>query len=189
MEPILRDFPHQFETNRLTIRCPLPGDGQEVNAALAESWAELHTWMAWAKSETPHNVEETETFVRQSHIRFWGRTDLQLLLFLRGSSTLVGSSGLHRIDWDVPKFEIGYWVRTPFAGQGYITEAVNGIADFAFEQLAANRLEIRCDADNQRSAAVARRAGFEWEATLRWNARDHFGKLRDTLIFAKFRNK
>lgn len=189
MEPILRDFPHQFETDRLTIRGPLPGDGQEVNAALVESWAELRTWMAWAKSETPQSVEETETFIRKSHTRFLERIELQLLLFLRESPTLVGCGGLHRIDWDVPKFEIGYWVRTPFAGQGYITEAVNGIADFAFEQLSANRLEIRCDAGNQRSAAVARRAGFEWEATLHWDARDPFGKLRDTLIFAKFRDK
>ena len=32
--------------------------------------------------------------------------------------------GLHRIDWAVPKFEIGYWARTSHAGRGYITEDV-----------------------------------------------------------------
>lgn len=188
METILRDFPHQFDTKRLTIRCPMPGDGREVQAALVDSWAELRPWMAWAKSETPQTLEQTELFIRRSHIRFLERADLQLLLFLRGSGTLVGSSGLHRIDWDVPKFEIGYWVRTPFAGQGYISEAVQGITNFAFAELGANRLEIRCDAGNQRSAAVAQRTGFSLEATLHWQARDHFGKLRDTLVFAKLRD-
>ena len=46
------------------------------------------------------------------------RQDLWLLLFEKGTSTIVGSSGLHRIEWEVPSFEIGYWVRTRYAGKG-----------------------------------------------------------------------
>ena len=42
----------------------------------------------------------------------------------------LGSSGLHRIDWDVPKFEIGYWCRTSLARRGYITEAVAKIEEY-----------------------------------------------------------
>ena len=52
-----------------------------------------------------------------------------------------------------------------------------------FETLGANRVEIRCDALNARSAAVPRRLGFVHEATLRNDTRDHTGKLRDTFIF------
>ncbi len=96
---------------------------------------------------------------------------------------------MHRIDWDVPRFEIGYWVRTSLQGQGYITEAVNGISKFAFEQLKAERMEIRCDARNERSAAVARRAGYTLEAKLRRESRAPDGSLRDTLIFALLRDE
>lgn len=182
-KPILRDFPDSFETERLAIRSPRAGDGAALNAALRDSWPELARWMPWAAGDPP-TVEESEERMREARAKFLLREDLWLLLFLKGTQTMVGSSGLHRIDWQVPKMEIGYWVRTPYAGRGYITEAVEGIAAFAFAQLGARRLEIRTDADNERSAAVARRAGFELEATLRSDGRHHqSGELRDTLVF------
>jgi RimJ/RimL family protein N-acetyltransferase len=52
--------------------------------------------------------------------------------------------------------------------------------------LGANRVEIRCDAKNERSAAVARRGGFPLEGTLRNEDRCPMtNELRDTLVFAK----
>ena len=186
MDDILRDFPNTLETERLTIRCPQPGDGPELNAAAVESWDDLRPWMPWAV-QVP-TVEQSEALLRRAQVRFLAREELWLLLFLRGTQTLVGSSGLHRIDWSVPRFEIGYWVRSRYARQGYVTEAVVGIAGFAFDVLGARRVEIRCDARNERSAAVARRAGFTLEATIRHGSRDHLtGDLRDELIFAQIR--
>jgi ribosomal-protein-serine acetyltransferase len=184
MNPLLLDFPDRFETERLTIRSPRPGDGAELNAAIRDSKAALEKWMPWAAGEIP-TVEESEANVRRAYTQFLLREDLRLSLFLKGSDTMVGSSGLHRIDWSVPCMEIGYWVRTPYSGRGYITEAVRAVSRFAFEELGAKRVEIRCDALNEKSAAVARRAGFPLEATLHNQARDHgSGRLRDTLIFA-----
>ena len=180
--PILRDFPESFETERLRIRSPLPGDGPEMYAAVNESLGELTPWMPWPKEH--RTVEDSEASVRRARARFVAREDLMLLLLLKGTRTLVGSSGLHRIDWDVPKFEIGYWCRTRFAGQGYVTEAVRGISAFAFEALGARRLEIRCDSRNRPSARVAERAGFRLEGALRNNELDTSGHLRDTLVYA-----
>ena len=96
----------------------------------------------------------------------------------------MGSGGLHRIDWSVPSFEIGYWCHTSFAGHGYITEAVRGIAAFAFDFLSASRVEIRCDSLNRRSVRVAERAGFRLEAELRNAEAGTDGSLRNTLIFS-----
>lgn len=183
--PILLDFPYSFETERLTIRGSLPGDAARVREAVLESREELKPWMPWAM-EVP-SEKEYEVRVREGRLKFLAREDLWMMLLLKGTETYVGGSGLHRIDWSVPKFEIGYWVRTQFAGQGYITEAVNGITAFAFNNLKAQRVEIRCDVKNVRSAAVARRAGYTLEGTFHKDARDHFGKLRDTHIFARIR--
>lgn len=183
VKPILQDFPEAFETARLVIRAPQPSDAYEVNQAILESLNELRPWMAWAK-ESPTLEQTTET-VRRAHGRFVLREDLMYLLFLKSTETLVGCSGLHRIDWDIPSFEIGYWARTPYAGQGYITEAVRGLSTFAIEQLDARRVFIKCDAENAASAAVAERAGFILEGRHRCDTRDHFGKLRDTLYYAK----
>ena len=185
--PILLDFPDHLETERLLIRAPKPGDAPAIHAAINELMDNLRPWMPWAD---PHEtVDELETFLRSMVARFITREELMLLLWRKSDGLFVGGSGLHRIDWSVPRFEIGYWVRASLEGQGYITEAVNGIAHFAFDTLQAERVEIRCDSRNQRSAAVAKRAGFSLDGTLRRDSRSPSGDLRDTLVFSKVRGE
>jgi RimJ/RimL family protein N-acetyltransferase len=180
--PILRDFPEVFETGRLLIRTPMPGNCPELHAAVRESMDELLPWMPWPKEHG--TVEDSEASARLARVRFLERTELRMHFYLKGSETLVGSSGLHRIDWEVPKFEIGYWCRTRFSGRGYTTEAVRGIAAFAFEALGAKRVEIRCDPLNRPSARVAERAGFHLEGKLRNDALGTDKTLRNTLVFS-----
>jgi RimJ/RimL family protein N-acetyltransferase len=122
-----------IETERLTIRSPLPGDGPEFNAAICESLPGLQQWLG-IYQDGPPTIEQTEAFVRQKYADFISRQDLMLLCFLKGTNTFVVSSGLHP-QWHVPSFEIGYWCRTSYQGQGYVTEAVKGIAHFAFTHL------------------------------------------------------
>jgi RimJ/RimL family protein N-acetyltransferase len=186
--PLLRAFPDSFETERLLVRAPRPGDGAELHAAIIESLPELLPWMPWASGQqTPESAEEN---VRQAQADFLLRRDLRLQLYLRSDpGIMVGSSGLHRIDWDVPRFEIGYWLRTRFAGQGYATEAARGVALFAFRELGAQRIEIWCDARNTASAAVAQRLGFHQDAILPDHARGIDGTLVTDLIFGLLRHE
>ena len=185
-QPILIDIPYEIQTERLNIRGPLPGDGERLYTAVKQSQDHLMQWMPWAA-----NIPDAtgyEVLARKGQLRFLAREDLWLLLFLKETGALIGSSGLHRIDWDVPKFEIGYWVHVDYVGRGLITEAVAGIINLAFETLGACRLEIRCDAGNERSAAVPRRLGFVHEGTLVGDGRHHLtNALRDTMIFARTR--
>jgi RimJ/RimL family protein N-acetyltransferase len=180
--PIMKTFPESFATERLLIRSPMPGDGAELNAALTESLEELEPWMPWVRDHA--TVEASEESARRARVAFIERSDLRMHLFLKGTHSFVGSSGLHRIDWSVPRFEVGYWCRSRCAGQGYITEAVRGITGFAFDYLDARRVEIRCDSLNRRSARVAERAGFRLEGELRNAQLIPDGGLRDTLVFS-----
>lgn len=184
--PLLLDIPDQFASKRLVLRAPHAGDGPVVNDAIRESFEDLRRWLRWAR--TLPSVEDTEIVMRQGAAHFATRETLPLLLFQRDSSQFVGGCSLHHIDWEVPRFEIGYWVRSSLSGQGYITEAVFALTAFAFDHLHAERLEIHCDARNQRSAAVAERAGYRLEARLRSQGRDNEGSLRDWLIYGKIRD-
>ena len=96
----------------------------------------------------------------------------------------LGGTGIPRLDWRARTFEVGYWLRGAATGKGYVGEAVRLLARFAFEELVANRLEIRCDALNERSKHVPERLGFPLEARLRNDALDPAGQPRDTLVFA-----
>ena len=181
--PVLLDFPDSFDTDRLTIRGPRYSDAHEVMTAVNESLVELRPWMPWAAA--PAELETTQARLRASMARWITREDLLLHAYLKGTSTFVAGSGLHRIDWHTRKFEIGYWCRTRYAGNGYVTEATNAITDFAFKYLKANRVEIKCDTRNARSVAVAKRCGFLQEAILRHNDLDVDGNLRSTYLFSK----
>ncbi|MEJ8302401.1 GNAT family N-acetyltransferase [Saccharibacillus sacchari] len=184
-DPIMLDFPEQFETQRLIIRATRPGDGAELNAAIRESRDELIPFMPFAR--VLPEPEETEALVRRKRLNFLERTDMMMLITERETGKILGSSGLHRFDWDARRFEIGYWIRTSYAGQGLVTEAVHGLTEFAARELNANRVEIRCDDRNERSAAVAKRAGFTLEGVLRnWN-REEDGTLVNEMVFSKVR--
>lgn len=185
MNAILLDFPDSFESERLLIRCPQPGDGVMIDEAIRESFNELHPWMPWARQL--QTLEETEAFCRRAHAEFLRRENLVMILLLKESGKYLGGSGLHNIDWVVPKFEIGYWLRTSCTGKGYMTEAVHAITAFAFDTLRARRVEIRMDDRNGRSWRVAERCGFALEGILCNHALDNEGKLRDTRIYAKTR--
>ncbi len=179
-------FSEVFESERLIIRAPRVEDTEDVWKAIINSHTALKQWMPWA--QTQQSLEQTTTNLRKAIANFITRDDLRLHLFLKDTGEFVGSSGLHRIDWKVRKFEIGYWIDSKFEGKGYMTEAVDRITQFAFEELKANRIEIRCDSDNVRSRSVAERLAFRLEGILRHDSLSPDGNsLRDTCIYAKTR--
>ena len=177
-------IPSRLMTDRLILRVPRGGDGPMLHAAICDTFHTLTPWMPWARRMP--TIAESETFARESAARFRNREDAQYLVFHQQSGPLLGTISLHSIDWSVPRFEVGYWLRNSAEGHGYITEAVRALTALCFEQLGAERMEIRCDSRNTRSAAVAQRAGYQLEAVLRRQARDNAGALRDTLIFVHF---
>jgi RimJ/RimL family protein N-acetyltransferase len=182
MEP--RPLPEVVESERLVLRCPRTEDLPAVLAAIRESFDDLHRWLPWAeRMPTP---DEQHRHVRDSRRRFEAREDFAFYLFERAGGAFVGGSGLHRIDWSVPRFEIGYWVRTSRQGHGYAAEAARALAGVAFDRLGAERVEIRIDPHNERSRRVAEAAGFELEGVLRREVRQ-LGALRDTAVYARIR--
>ncbi|SDM40140.1 GNAT family N-acetyltransferase [Bacillus sp. OK048] len=184
MKPSLIEFPEEFTSERLLIRKPLPGDGKAVYEAIQASLDELKPWMPWA--HTNQSEQDTEANIRDSIAKFITREDLRLHIFNKETGEFIGSTGLHRINWDVPKFEIGYWIDTRYSGNGYITEAAEAVTNFAFKELNANRVEIRCDSRNTKSRAIPERLGLTLEGILKNDSLSADSKeLRDTCIFAK----
>ena len=182
MIPENAKVPEEIRTARLLLRPPEVGDGPAVNEAIRESFAELNVWMAWAK-KLP-SVEDSERFAAEAAEKFRARDQLPMLMRLRDTDALVGATGLHRINWAIPSFEVGYWCRTSQVGRGYVTEAVYALAKLVFETFGAKRYEVRMDTQNERSWKVAERLGFALEGVLRNEALANDGSLRDTRVYA-----
>lgn len=188
-DPLLIAVPERLQTERLVLRSPRPGDGPALNEAVLASLDALRPWMPWA--QTAPTLDESEALARGAQAKFLQRADLVYAIWRHDGSgrelRLVGGTGLHRIDWALPKFEIGYWRRSGEGGQGLMTEAVGALSRMAFDMLGAERVEIRMDDRNTASWRLAERAGFTLEAVLRREARDVAGAVRDTRVYARVR--
>jgi RimJ/RimL family protein N-acetyltransferase len=176
-------YPLELVTERLVIRSPSRKDAEGLRDAIEESLDDLRPWMPWADHALTlaEAVDNCAKAVRD----FRDGKDHRLHFFLKESNILLGSSGLHRIDWSVPKFEIGYWIRRSQSGNGYATEAVEAISRYAFDELGSRRVVITTSPENEKSCRVAERLGFALDGTLRNDCRNTDGSLRDTRIYAK----
>lgn len=161
----LPDVPETITTDRLELRAPDLGHVGQITEAVQASLPELKPWMPWATDD--YDEQGCEASVREAIAAFVLKRDLRYHIFERSTGEFVGSTGLHRIRWNVPRFEIGYWLASSRTGRGYTTEAVRALTRLAFEGLRAKRVEIRCDDRNEASAAVALRCGFSFDGVLR----------------------
>ncbi len=186
MEPLLEPVPERIETDRLIIRMPRGDDAPALNAAVCESLDDLRVYMPWAQSAP--SLTQSEADCRRMQGKFLLRDDLAMFMFERlgdgSEGGYIGGTGLHRIDWHVRRFEVGYWCRTSRQGFGYVTEAARALTRFAFGALQARRVEVRMDDANVRSWKVAERAGFALEGTLRSDSLNPLGEPRDSRVYA-----
>jgi ribosomal-protein-serine acetyltransferase len=180
--PVLLPLFEELQGERVLVRPYADSDAAALQEAVAESREHLRLWLPFADEH--QTVDESRAFIRRVTAKWLVREDMAVGLFDAETGRYVGGSGLHPRGWDLRFFEIGYWVRRSAEGRGYVAEAVRLLTDYAFASLAANRIMIRCDVRNLRSAAVARRLGFVQEALLRNDSFGLDGTLRSTLVFA-----
>lgn len=176
-------IPSIVQTDRMTLRCPTATDAPAINAAILASWPELSAWMDWATGEPPL-LSETLARTADRIAGFETRAEFGFGLFVRASGKFVGMASLFEFDWTARTGEVGYWLATSAVGNGFATEAVRALTDLGW-QLGLAGLELRCDAKNLSSRAVAERAGFSLVSVLRddnWNSQK---ALRDTCIYAR----
>jgi RimJ/RimL family protein N-acetyltransferase len=118
-------------------------------------------WRAFATTRTPSGVA--------------------FAILKAGSGELVGCCGVD--DWskaDVAQF--GYWIAASARGRGYATRAAILLTRWLFE-LGAARVFLTIVAGNEESVAVAQRAGFVYEGTMRSHG-IWLGRRCDVMWFA-----
>ena len=170
------------------IRCWEPRDAPLLKEAIDDSLDHLRPWMPWALHEPqtlPEKVELLRTFRGQFDL---GR-DFVYGVFSRDETEVLGGSGLHtRVE---EGFEIGYWVRATATGRGVATETTAALTRVGIEFAGAERIDIRVDPANERSAAIPRKLGYVEEATLRRRlpGRVEGEPKRDMIVFSLLREE
>jgi len=166
---------------RVLVRPYRVEDAEALREAVEESREHIRAWLPFADAH--QTIEETRDWITHTIAQWLLRENMGTGVFLREDGAFLGGLGLHIRSWEIGFFEIGYWLRASAEGHGYMREAVSLLIEFAARDLLASRLEIRCDARNARSAAVAERLGFKREGHIRNGLHAPTGGMRDTLIF------
>jgi RimJ/RimL family protein N-acetyltransferase len=176
-----------IETKRLILRPPQSGDEISLNKLINRSQESLKPWLPWS-----HNtrISTTLKFVERA-IGQWessNQTDFPMVIFHKEDACLIGCSGFNeKSNPSVPFYEPGYWLDTRYTGRGLATEFTTALTRYAFGKLKAKRVQISIQANNEKSINVAKRCGFELEATLRNACVDTLtGKAADVSVFACF---
>ena len=151
MEP-----PEIINAGELVLKRWQPEWADQAVAAVRESLPELKAFMPWATDA--YDVEESRAYLEKS-VEEWDTGVAYNYAVFTANGDLAGSIGaMTRMGPGV--LEIGYWMRTPYTGRGYMTAAVEALTRAAFALPGIERVAIRHDAANGASGAVAAKAGF-----------------------------
>lgn len=159
-------------TDRLLLRRWRPGDAASYAAALQASVEHLRTWIPPGVG-SPASLPELRARLGHFVQAFDEGREWLYGIFARDGIEVLGQVGLYprtehaRVPFvHADRVEIGYWLRADATRHGYATEAAQGMLGAALALRGIRLIEIRCDRDNQASAAVPRRLGFEHAKTV-----------------------
>lgn len=117
------------------------------------------------KGQLKVTLEDPENYLWHS---FW-------LLIRKNDRIIVGSADFKGIPNKNGEVEIGYGLGRGFEHNGFMTEAVRAMSDWAFNQTGVTAIIAETDADGIASQRILKRCGFELDRqgeTLWWRAQE-----------------
>ena len=141
-----------LETERLALRAPRRGDAKAIAMLANDRRIAENT----ARIPHPYRLADAEEFIAGVNLP-GGET---VFLITDSDDTVLGGCGVGMGDGHGP--ELGYWLGVPFWGQGYATEAVRAVIDYAFTELDFQFLNAGARVTNPPSRRVLEKCGFQW---------------------------
>ena len=135
----------------------------------------------------PHTLTQTESFL-QSNLE--GRGDYKgFVIAHKDTEEYIGQLDLVKIDWVNRKALIGIVIgNKEYQNNGYGTEAIGLLQDFAFNKLNLHKLELEVRAFNERAIKCYKKCGFVEEGRIRENFYAD-GKYTDTLYMGVLKDE
>ncbi|MET4925744.1 GNAT family N-acetyltransferase [Streptomyces sp. PSRA5] len=147
-------------TERLRLRPLVPDDIEAVYAACQDPDVQR-----WTTIPSPYERRHAEHFIERMVPDMW-RAGSNFVFAVEpvGGGPLLASVNAHG---ESGVWAVGFWTVKEHRGLGYTTEALRALTRWMFTELDAERVEWRAEVGNEASRAVALKAGFALEGTLR----------------------
>src|SRR5262245_17782992 len=147
--------PLRLVSRHVFLRHPKSSDGGEFTA-LNRASIRLHRGLV----SPPKQPREFAAYLKRCR-----RPDSRCFFICRKTDAVIlGAINLGQIFYGgLRSAYLGYYLGAPFAGQGYMTAAMQLVLRYAFRHLKLHRVEANIQPGNIASIALIKRAGFRRE--------------------------
>jgi len=155
-----------------------------ANAETVRAWIndpEINRYLL--TGQVPVSAAAEAAFYERAVIDWAAGTAFQFEIHVAEDGRYIGNCGLHKVDMRHRSAEVGILIgETSEQNRGYGRDAIMTLTRFGFDTLGLNRVEIRSQADNERSMHLYEKLGFKPMGRLR-EATYSFGNFVDEAIF------
>jgi len=160
-EDLFKNLPI-LETERLKLKRLSMHDAGDVFEYASDP--DVSKYVLWEHHRT---IADSKSYLK--HVLFlyekgipasWG-------IILKEENKLIGTGGFQWWSASNSKAEVGYVISKLYWNKGYMTEALEEILRFGFEQMELVRIEAKCFVQNTASERVMLKCGMKPEGILR----------------------
>ena len=171
------EFP-VLETERLLLRQFAIDDAEDFFVMRTHEYV-----MRYIDKKKMERVEEARDLINLILTAFKNNDGITWVISLKGKNKIIGQIGYWRMDKENHRAEIGYSLHPDFWGKGIMTEAINKIIDYGFNEMKLHSIEAKLNPGNAPSIKLLEKSNFKREGYFK---EDYFfdGKFLDTLVYS-----
>ncbi|MDO1500424.1 GNAT family protein [Winogradskyella maritima] len=128
---------------------------------------------------------DTKMFLAEMLERTERREYFPYLILDTKTNDIVGFLDLKNVDWNIPKTEMGLYIDEAYAGKGISLRAFKLFCKHCFDTYNFRKLFLRTHSENHPARAIAEKAGFKNEGTIRCDYKTTKGELVDLIYYGK----
>lgn len=173
------DLFHSLKGENIYFKVLNANDTQEIHNYVSDK--EVSRFIGWNIMNT---LNETCEFIEEMLRRESAGTHLYASIVLKSTKAIIGTAMIFNFDQEANQAEIGYVFHRDHWGNGYGTESVALMSDFAFESLNLHKLHASVVDANIGSVRILEKNGYRLEGRLK----DHYfieNKYYDALLLGK----
>jgi len=154
-------FP-RIETERLILRRITLKDRFDIKEFYSDEEV-----MKYYGIYTVEDIEIIESMILDYENGFRTNSFVRWGIELKCEGKIIGTCGFHNWMRKFSRCEMGYEMNKKYWNNGYMSEALAGIIDYAFGGMDINRIEAQTYPENIASYSVLEKLGFKREGLLR----------------------
>lgn len=156
-------FPMEaIETGRLLLRRMEMSDAKDLFDYSRDPQVALH--VLW---DAQKNISESRAYIKCMLRKYRAGDPASWCIVRRDQGRVVGTIGYMWFQPENNAAEVGYSLARDCWNQGFMTEALQAVLRYSFEEMGINRIEAQHEVGNPASGAVMRKCGMAHEGTLR----------------------